>query len=436
MRILVLGINYAPERTAVAPYTTGLCEHLVNRGHEVIVITAFPYYPEWRVWDGYRGRLYMQERINKVSVHRVRHFVPGRASSLAQRLAHDLSFTISALVVGLFIGRPDVIYCSCPPPTIAFSAYILSKIYRRQYIIKLTDLASDAALATGILKDGAAVRIARAIERFVYRKSHAVVCLCQGFVERLASRGIAREKLQLIPDWADTKKILPIAEATAFRRANGLTTDQFVVMHTGNMGKKQGLINVVRAAELSQDKANLVWILVGQGEERAEIEEEITRRRLKNIKMLPLQPADGLADMYSAADVLLLNQKVTVEDAVIPSKLLTYMAAGRSVLAAANERSEAAQLIRSAQCGFVVPAEDPERLVEAAVSLWQNVSLRQRFGQNGRAFADRNFTKQRVLQDYDVLFRQVTEKGEEFDGSKKVTRRGLREHDEGFGTES
>jgi len=404
MRVLVIGINYAPEKTSVAPFTTGLGEHLVSKGHEVAVITAFPYYPEWRVLDGYRGRAYLGERINNVSVHRVWHFVPRRASNLLQRLAHDFSFTLGALLVGLFVGKFDVIYCCCPPPTLALTAYVLAKIHRKPFVIKLTDLASDAALATGILKDGLAVRLARAIERFVYNKADRVVCLCQGFVEKLTARGIAPEKLQLIPDWADTQNVYPIAGANAFRRANELTQDKFLVMHTGNMGKKQDLMNVVQAAELSQGTTDLVWLLVGQGEERAAIVEEIRQRKLRNISLLPLQPAEGIAEMYSAADVLLLNQKAAVEDSVIPSKLLTYMAAGRTILAAVSERSEVARQVRDAQCGLLVPAEDPKALVEAVSLLRRDPSLRQRLGTNGRVYADLHFTKQKVLQEYGLLF--------------------------------
>jgi putative colanic acid biosynthesis glycosyltransferase WcaI len=404
MRLLVLGTNYAPEKTAVSPFTTGLCEHLASGGHEVTVITTFPYYPEWKTWDGYRGRLYQRERINNVAVRRVWHYVPRRGCNLLERLAHDFSFTVSAFLAGLFIRTFDVIYCACPPPTLAFTAYALARLHRKPYVIKLTDLASDAALATGILKKGFAVLVARAIEGFVYRQAQEIVCLCQAFIEKLVARGIAREKLKLISDWGDTKKVYPIAGATRFRRANGLSEEQFLVMHTGNMGKKQDLFNVVRAAELSQGMPELVWLLVGNGEERAAIEEEIAQCNLRNLRLLPLQSVDGLAEMYSAADVLLLNQKATMKDAVIPSKLLTYMAAGRAVLAAVSEKSEAARLIKHARCGLRVPAEDPQALVDAVLMLRRTPDLRQRFGANGRVYADQNFTKQRVLQEYGVLF--------------------------------
>jgi len=416
MRLLVLGINYAPEKTAVAPFTTGLCEHLSSEGHEVSVITAFPYYPEWKTWEGYRGHWFQDERINDVAIRRVWHYVPNRASKLLQRLTHDISFTLSAFAAGLFAGEFDAIYCASPPPTLALTAYVLAKIHRKPYLIKLTDLASEAALATGILGEGILVRLARAIERFVYRKAEIIVCLCQSFIEKLASCGIPREKLQLIPDWGDTQKIYPILQPVAFRSANGISSEQFVVIHTGNMGKKQDLMNVVRAAELSQGTLNLLWVLVGTGEERPLIAGEIARRRLTNIRLLPLQPVEGLAEMYSAADILLLNQKAAVKDAVIPSKLLTYMAAGRAVLAAVSEKSEAARQILNAQCGVQISAEDPMAMVEAVSQLRQDVAFRRKLGANGRAYALLNFTKQRVLLEYDELFQRV---------SSEKTRRGI-----------
>ena len=408
MRILVLGINYAPEKTAVAPFTTGLCEYLAARGHHVTVVTAFPYYPEWRVWDGYRGQLHRRARLNGVDVHRVWHFVPRRASRLLQRLLHDFSFALSALLAGWFADEFDLLYCSCPPPAVALAAYALSRLRGKPYVIKLTDLASDAALATGILQEGLAVRAARALEKFIYRHAAKVVCLCQGFVDKLAARGVSPRQLQIIPDWADTANVRPIDGATSFRRANGFHARQFVMLHTGNMGKKQELRNVVRAAQLSNDDDDLQWLLVGHGEERDALAEEIARAALPNIRLLPLQPAAGLAEMYSAADLLILNQRATVQDAVIPSKLLTYMAAGRPVLAAVSEASEAARLIKLAECGLVVPAGEPQALVDAALLLRQSPALCRRFGQNGRSFVTKHFTKQSVLLAYEQLFRRLT----------------------------
>lgn len=411
MRVLVVGTNYVPERTGMAPFATGLCEHLISKGHEAEVVTTFPYYPEWRVWDGYRGRLYQRESINSVRVRRVWHFVPSRASSLFQRLAHDLSFTFSVFLAGLFARRFDVVCCICPPPTLALAVYLLTKVHRQPYVILLTDLASDAALATGIMREGPAVRLARAVEGFVYHSADSIICICQGFVEKLTARGVEPKNLLLIPLWGNTEHVYPIAGATEFRRANQYTRDQFLAMYTGNIGKKQDLMNVVRAAELSKNVADLVWLLVGEGEERSLIEEAIKLRGLTNIRLLPLQPTEGLAEMYSAADVLLLHQKAAVVDSVIPSKLLTYMAAGRPVLAAVSDKSETAQCVRRANCGLIIHPENPEALVEAALSLRRDSGLQSGLGANGRAYVQEHFAKEKVLQKYDVLFSRYTGQG-------------------------
>lgn len=406
MRILVIGINYSPEKTSVGPFTTGLCEHLATQGHQVKVVTAFPYYPEWRVWDGYRGSLYRREIINGVIVHRVAHYVPAKASRLIERLAYDFTFTISAFLAALFTGKCDVIYCSCPPPTVGLAAYVLGKIKRAPYVIKLTDLASDAALATGTLKEGFLVRLARAMEGFMYRKSRAVVCLCQGFIERLTTRGVALEKFQLIPDWADTESICPVESDGTFRRANGFSGEQFLVLHSGNMGKKQNLMNVVNAAEGSQDEKDLAWVLVGQGEELPALK-RAAEDRAPGLRILPLQPSEVMSQMYAGADLLLLNQIAAIEDAVIPCKLLTYMAAGRPIVAAVNENSEAAHIIRNANCGVIVPAEDFEALTAAVISLQKDVELRRVLGANGRIHAELHFTKARVLRAYDEFFLNI-----------------------------
>lgn len=404
MKILILGINYAPEPTSVAPFTTGLAEHLAAEGHLVQVITTFPYYPEWKTWREYRGKVSQKEVRNGVRVHRIRHFVPGRPSSLVQRLLHDFSFAFGALGAGLIAGEFDVIYCSSPPPAVAVAGYALSKMRRVPYTIKLTDLASDAALATGIIAEGRLVRLARAMEDFVYSRSEAVFCLCEAFRCRLMERGISPSRLLVIPDWGDTERIRPVVSDGSFRDTHGISARQFVALHAGNMGKKQDLMNLVRAAELTCNDPDLTWLIVGQGEEWRLVETEIARKGLTNIRLLPLQPADQLCQMYAAADVLVLNQKAAVRDAVIPSKLLTYMSAGRPVLAAVNAESEAARLVGESQCGVIVRAEDPEALMRGVLSLRGNPGLRKTMGDNGRTFADENFTKVRVLDIYDAYF--------------------------------
>ena len=411
LRILILGINYWPERTSVSPFTTGLSEHLAAQGHTVRVITAFPYYPEWRTWDSYRGKITQKEIIKGVEVRRVMHFVPWKPSSLVQRLVHDFSFAVAALIAGIGARKWDVIYCSSPPPAVALAAYLLSIWHSVPFTIKLTDLASEAAIATDILRqDGLTIRAARALEDFVYRKAVAVFCLCDAFIYKLDARGIASSKLHRVPDWADTESIRPMSADDSFRVANGIAPSQFVALHTGNMGKKQDLMNIVRAAETSKRDENLLWVIVGEGEERKMIEKEVAARKLTNLHLLPLQPASSMAQMYAAADILILNQKASVKDAVIPSKLLTYMSSGRPIVAAVSDESEATRQIRKANCGLVVTPEDPNALVDGVRALQSDHQQRMVLGTYGRSYAEANFTKLMVLNSYDKMFESMLSK--------------------------
>jgi colanic acid biosynthesis glycosyl transferase WcaI len=167
------------------------------------------------------------------------------------------------------------------------------------------------------------------------------------------------------------------------------------------------LANVIKAAEYSQSEADLAWALVGDGEERPALENEITQRGLSNIRVLPFQPTEALGQMYSAADVLILNQAAAVEDAVIPSKLLTYMAAGRAIVAAASEKSEAARLVHRAACGVIVRAESPGALADAVVMLRGAPAVRRVLASNGRAYVEEHFTKASVLAAYDEFFLNI-----------------------------
>jgi len=407
MRILLTVTNYAPETTSVGPYNAGLAGFLASLGHQVIVITTFPYYPQWRIWPEYRGRIFSKESRNNVLVYRVLHFIPRTPSSVVQRLLHDFSFAFAACITALFAGPCDVIYCSAPPVAVGLTGAFLRRIKRARSVLKLTDISSDAALATGILKEGMLSRGARVLESFVYRHTDAIVCLCLGFVENLKMRGVDENKLRIISDWVDTEKIRPLDRDNEFRQGKQVPSDQFLILHAGNMGKKQQLINVLDAASLVRDRADIGWLLVGEGEERRPLEEEVAKRALSNLRFLPLQPSEYFAAMLSAADLLLLNQRAGVLDAVIPGKMLKYMAAGRPVLAAVHERSETARYIRIARCGVIVPPENPQALVDAIVQLKDNRPLCLELGANGRRFAEATFARDRVLEQYQAFFETI-----------------------------
>ncbi len=398
MHLVLVAMNYAPEPTGIAPFNTGLAEHLAAAGHRVTVLTTFPHYPAWRLAGSDRGRWLLREERNGVSLLRCRGYIPARHSTL-RRIAYDSALAAPALLLGLRLPRPDAVLAVSPPLQLALAAGLLARWHGARFLLQVKDLVPDVAIALGLLRHPLAVRAARRLEQLVYRRAERILTICQGFRENLRSKGVPEEKLLLLPDWIDTEAIRPLPRQNAFRREQGIAEDTFLILHSGTMGAKQKLDTVLGAAERVADP-RMLFLLVGDGSERLHLEQTARTRRLRNVRFLPLQPAGRLAEMLAAADVLLLNQAAAIVDMVLPSKLLTYLAVGRPVVAAIHEASEAARLIRAAGCGTVVPPEDPEALAGALLQLARSDTLRHRFGEAGRHYAIEHFDRRRVLARY------------------------------------
>lgn len=408
MHILVIGINYWPEETSVAPFTTGLCQHLVEAGHQVTVITAFPYYPEWRIRDGYRGRVYSRETIAGVDVRRVLHYVPRKPKSLVERLLHDMTFSLQALIVACGVGDIDAILCSSPPPFTPLVAWIHSRTRRVPYVVKITDLATEAAISTGILAPGFLARLARSLERFNYRGARSVSVLCRAFKTQLVELGVPADQVVVVPDWADTVHIQPLERQNRFRREQGFEPSDFVVVHAGNMGLKQKLETLIEAAALTEKSGvPIKWLLVGDGEDREQLQQMAKARSLSSVRFLRLLPRDTLPHALAGANLLILAQRASVTDAVVPSKLLTYMASGRAIVASVNAESETARRVNEANCGVIVAPEDPRALMDAVTSLRGLAADVDEFGRRARAYVEAHFSKDAVLRSYDSFFDTV-----------------------------
>ncbi|HKZ77570.1 MAG TPA: WcaI family glycosyltransferase [Pyrinomonadaceae bacterium] len=403
MNFLFMGMNYAPERTGIAPLTTELCEYLISQGHCVSVATAFPHYPEWKIQTLYRNRLFLREQINGVVVYRGYVYVPGRPNA-RQRILYDTSLGISTFLWGLAIKDADLIVAIAPPVQLGVFAYILSRLKKRPFVVLLQDLAVDAAVAVGMLKSQTIIHFAHCLEEFVYHRATDVLVICQGFFDQLISRGVPASKISLLSNWVDTTFIRPLDQFNIFRESYGLSDRQFIVLHTGNLGSKQGLSNAIKAAKYIRDHEDIVFLFVGDGSDKTRLMKMTTQANLTNVRFLPLQPRQILPQMLAAGNLLLLNQAAGVLDTVLPSKLLTYMAAGRPVIAAVHPESEAAKYVRWANCGLIIEPDQPKLLADAILYLRENQNLAQHFGQNARVFAEEHFARDRILARYTDFF--------------------------------
>lgn len=406
LHILVVTSSYAPDRTGMAPLNTELCEYLASRGHRISVATCFPHYPEWKVPPAYRGKLWMRETRNAVMIFRSYAYIPPKRTTI-RRIVYDTSIGFSAALRGLPIGQVDLVLALSPPLQAGLAGHLLARFKGVPLLLVIQDLVPDLAIAVGMLRNPWAIKLAQMLENTVYRRADGILVISEAFAANLSDKGVPKSKIFFLPLWVDTRLISPGDRIGPFRKAHHINESETVVLYTGNMGAKQNLENVLEAAARFQDQQEVLFLFVGDGSEKKRLQQLAQDKALSNVRFLPLvppQPQELLPQMLAAADVLVLNQSARVVDTVIPSKLFTYMASGRPVVAAVNPSSQAAACIHQAGSGIVVDAENPVALAEAIRQLKGDRELAERMGRQGRLFVEEHCARDRILSRYENLF--------------------------------
>lgn len=397
MRIHIIGINYWPEATGIAVFSTGRAEHLASRGHEVTLCAAVPYYPQWRVLKGYRGIRFRRETRAGVTVLRCPIYVPSVVTPV-RRVLHEASFVAAGFCRSLLCRRPDVLLVVSPPLGLGIVAAILSRLWRVPYVFHVADLQPDTALDLGMVGQGRLARLLYAVERLAYRRAALVSTLTESMRARIVAKGVPAEKVALFADWAEPQLFTLAADAgsKAIRHELGLD-DAFVVLHAGNMGVKQGLDVVLDAAQRTRSFPDIRYVLVGDGAMRPYLETRARTLALTNVTFLPLLPNDRFLQLLAGADVCLVTQRRTVADVVFPSKILTLLAAGKPVIASVAGGSAVARVVAEAGAGTVVASEDAACLADAIDALQRNPSRRREMSAAGRAYARAHWERTATL---------------------------------------
>jgi len=393
MKVLILSVNYWPEVTGIGAFTTYRAEHLAASGHEVNVCTTFPYYPEWKVPAPYAGRLAQSEERNGVKIVRSYAYIPNPVTAL-KRVMFEASFILFATLRALGRKRPDVLLVVSPPLGLAVSAILLSRLWRIPYVFDVEDLQPDAAADLGMLP-GWAVRILYKVEAAAYRHAKLVTTLTPSMRKRIVDKGVAREKVELLePRMDDSLVDLQPDEGSAFRERYNLGA-KFLVTHSGNMGVKQGLDVVLDAAALHRDDDSVLFLFVGDGADCERLQRRAAQMQLQNARFMPLLSQQDFRGLLAASGICLVTQQQSVSEIAFPSKIVTYLAAGRPIMASVNPECEVARVIRESAAGRVVNAEDPEALSFALQEMRsENLSM---YGENARAYASERWSSVRVL---------------------------------------
>ena len=405
MRVNLICLNYPPEPTGVSVYTGGLADDLVKRGTEVRVITGVPHYPQWKVYDGYGKSC--TETNDRLTVVRRRHSVPAKPR-LVNRLGMELTFGLNAVMARW--NKPDVVVLVSPALFSSILVGLKAALRRRPVVVWVQDIYSLAISQTGQAGSLGSKLLARA-ERALLKRARAVVVIHERFKRHLVTElAVDPEKVSVIRNWChiDDPSSLSLSN-TEMRRQLGWSDDVTVLLHAGNMGAKQALGNFVEASRVADQRDEpVLFVLMGSGSHRRALEAMGTNRCLQIVDPLP---PESFPAALRAADALLVNERGGVTEMSVPSKLTSYFAAGRPIVAATDAASVTAEELDRSGAGIRVDAECPELLVKAALELRNDVRRSARFGANGRAFKKTHLVAEDSLSAFHRLLDEVMAAG-------------------------
>jgi len=419
LRILVYGLNYAPELTGIGKYTGEMAAWLAERGHDVRVVAAPPYYPAWRIREDYRGTLYRTERVpGQPVVYRTPLYVPERPTGI-KRMAHLFSFMLGSIPVMLreMFRKPQIVFTVEPTFFGAPLALFVAKTAGAACWLHVQDFEVDAAFDLGLLPaEGPVHDVALRLESYFTLAFDRISTISTKMVERACAKGVPAGGALLFPNWVDVEAIHPLDplenhENPIRRELAALVPgieNKIVLLYSGNMGAKQGLELLAPLAEAfapggEHHDPHVHFLFCGDGAFRPQLEALVAH--CPNVTLLPLQPVDRLNDLLNMADIHLLPQRAGAADLVMPSRLTGMFASGRPVIATADPGTQVAQMVEGR--GLVVPAEDTAALHAAVSRLAEDEELRLSLGRAAREYAVENLGKQEVLERFELNLKEL-----------------------------
>lgn len=394
MNILIVTQYFWPEDFRINDLALGLHE----KGHKITVLTGIPNYPSGKFFSGYSFLKPFQQEYKGIRVLRV-PLVP-RGNGKGWRLGLNyISFAFNAIVLIPFylFKKYDLIFvCQYSPVTVGIPAIVLKKLRGTPIMFWIQDLWPESLSATEAVKSLWILDMVRKMVRFIYRNCDVILLQSKGFFDYLKDEGVNYCKLKYFPNWAEDL-YRPVPKSKSLPEIKGLP-EGFRIMFAGNIGAAQDFGTILNAAEKLRDYQDIHWLILGDGRMREWVEKEVIRRELEgNFHLLGRHPVESMPGYFSCSDVLLVTLKSElIFSLTIPSKVQSYLACGRPIIAALE--GEGARVVEKSKSGLVCSPEDGNALAKAVLEMYNTSSSeRQTMGFNGRAFYESNFERKMLL---------------------------------------
>lgn len=393
----VISCVYPPEPVVSSRTSADVAASLLEHGHRVTVICPFPSRPDGRIHDGFVPR--WRERTAGDGIETIRTWsIVSKKSTLLSRFTENVSFGLSSAAALLRTRGIDALYLNSWPVFATGLVVLVARLKRIPYVLSVQDVYPESLLVQSRLGGRLVAPFLRWIDKRIAQRAAAVIVLSEGFAAIYRDdREVRAERIHIIPNWtSDAGQASPEA-AIAYRRARGIADDDFLVVYGGNVGVAAGVEQLIHAFEHIDDRR--VRLLIAGGGARAEVCETLARQIApERVHFHRPWLDEETQEVLAAADLLALPTAGAQSRISVPSKLISYLLAGRPVIGAVEGDSEVARIIRDSGAGWVVEPESPREWAAAIVAASRMPETRrQEIGTSGRRYAEEHFTRDRAV---------------------------------------
>jgi colanic acid biosynthesis glycosyl transferase WcaI len=401
-KVLAVGHNYYPELTGIGKYTAEFCNYLVGENFAVDVITGNPYYPQWKLFDGYKNNRFTKENINGVNVYRTPLFIPKKPTGFKRLLQDGFFFTTVLMVMVKLLfhkKKYDFIFIAVPSFMLGLTG-LFYRFFSRSTVVlyHIQDLQIDAAENLDMIKSKALIKFLYRIERYVLNHVNYVSTISEGMREKVLQKSRSLKECLLFPNWINNKNIYPIDPKPVIEK-DGLRNKK-IIFYSGAIGEKQGLEMILKVAPHFSLNKEIVFVISGEGPYKQKLIEQSQEQDLQNIVFLNLMPIEEFNEMLNAAYIHLVIQKESGSDFFLPSKLTNILGIGGCVIVTAAENTSLYNIINQNNCGCLISPSDAQALQNAIEALDNNNDARNFYSKNALRYAHDFLYQKSVIENY------------------------------------
>jgi colanic acid biosynthesis glycosyl transferase WcaI len=410
MKIIFVCAVFPPEPAPAGIMAHQLAARLVRDGHDVTMVVPFPNRPEGFIYPGFRRQLRSRTVTSAgYTLVRCASWFIGKQRHHLNRILENITFGLSSAWAVWREGRPDVIICETWPLFATQFVASLANWWGVPYLYYVQDVYPEAAEQAGVLAaKGRVARACRAWDRRLCSQSAVVVVISETMKELVsANRQLPCEHLIVIQNWIDESKFPVWKGNGVWRSSQDIGENAFVAMFAGTLGNVSGVEVLVDVAKIMQRVPDVLLLCVGEGGKKQQMVNEASRQGLKNIRFLPFQPGERVPEVQASCDAALLTVHSNYADASVPSKLISYFAASRPVICAANAQSAVARTVVDAAAGLLVCPGDAQGIAAAILQLKREPQKARQMSRNARSYFEKHYTLERAYQQFSELLRGI-----------------------------